>query len=243
MGFDTEQSVVAELKLFTENDADIYRQTTVPILGNLRTKQVRGIYDRELAVQGLMYLAERGARKYAREHGGGEAEWHTMFPANIRRQAAREWRDEFEVEAALGNYDSPAFVPKKYLSGKCIVPECQNYGLKPHGACQRHVNEAKQGGVPTQRSKIYRLGVEAGRTYPDMPGASRRELHKIMISAKKNRPSAGIRRDLGGSLEAVRAHFNMPENVSDQAIQRALDEFDRGFNDGAQAVFDAMEGN
>ena len=56
-----------------------------------------------------MYLAESGAKKYAREFGGV---WHDMFPVPVRREVAKAWRDEFEVEYATGAYDD--LKPKKY---------------------------------------------------------------------------------------------------------------------------------
>lgn len=111
-----DQASTSELKLYTENDVDIYRRTTTPIVRNLRTKQAQGKYDHEMAVQAFMYLAESGARKYAREYGGGEHEWHLIFPIDVRRQAAAEWRDEFETESSLGNYDNATYLPKKYLA-------------------------------------------------------------------------------------------------------------------------------
>lgn len=113
-----DQEAARELKLFTENDADIYRQRTTPIVRNLRTKQAQGRYDHELAVKLFMYLAEAGARKYAREHGSGEQDWSMMFPKDVRLAVSREWRDEFETESALGNYDNETYLPKKYLGKK-----------------------------------------------------------------------------------------------------------------------------
>jgi hypothetical protein len=112
MSFDTPESVVAELVSFTENDGDIYRQTTSPILKNLATKKAQGKYRADLAVQAFMYLAEAGARKYAKEYGGRGAVWHEMFPIDIRRRAATHWRDEFETEFNLGNYNN--LLPLKY---------------------------------------------------------------------------------------------------------------------------------
>ena len=112
MSFENSESVVAELVQFTENDGDIYRQTTQPILKNLATKKAQGKYDHDKAVQAFMYLAEAGARKYAQDFDPHGAAWHEMFPMEIRRAAAARWRDEFEEEFKLGNYDS--LVPKKY---------------------------------------------------------------------------------------------------------------------------------
>ncbi len=112
MGFDSDESVAAELKLYTENDGDIYRRTTTSILRALATRRAAGRYNSEKAIDAFMNLAEVGAKKYAREFGGPGAKWGDMFPKPIRRMAAKEWRDEFEVEYALGNYNH--LVPKKY---------------------------------------------------------------------------------------------------------------------------------
>ncbi len=109
MGFDTDQSVAIELIQFTENDGDIYHQMTQAILKNLATKKAQSKYDSDKAVQAFMYLAEAGAKKYAKEFGGV---WHEHFPIQIRRMAATHWRDEFESEFALGNYNN--LLPLKY---------------------------------------------------------------------------------------------------------------------------------
>lgn len=111
MSFETPEALAAELKLFTENDGDIYRGQTTSILKNLATKKASGKYDRDKAVDLFRYLAESGAKKYAKEFGGGAA-WHDMFPVAVRRIAATEWRDEFETEYGYGNYDN--LLPKKY---------------------------------------------------------------------------------------------------------------------------------
>src|SRR5271157_4154621 len=115
MGFETPQAVAAELKLFTENDGDIYRQQTSMILKNLATKKASGKYDHDKAVDMFMHLAETGAQKYAREFGGPGTSWHEMFPKDIRRIVATEWRNEFEAEHANGAYDN--LLPKKYQPG------------------------------------------------------------------------------------------------------------------------------
>ena len=122
MGFDTPQAVAAELKLFTENDGDIYRQQTTSILKNLAAKKASGRYDHDRAVDLFMHLAETGAQKYLREFGGLDvgshltrlthSTWHELFPKDIRRIVATEWRDEFEAEYANGAYET--LLPKKY---------------------------------------------------------------------------------------------------------------------------------
>ena len=115
MGFNA-AGLANELKMYTENDGDIYRQQTTSILKNLTTKKARGVYDSELAVQAFMHLAETGAKKYAHEFGGPGASWHEMFPMSVRREVAMGWRHEFETEYDLGNYDH--LLPVKYQGTK-----------------------------------------------------------------------------------------------------------------------------
>lgn len=112
MSFETDESLAIELCTFTENDGQIYRSQTQSILKNLATKKARGTYDRDKAVELFMYLAETGARAYAKDSGEPESRWHEMFPVGVRKIAATRWRDEFEGEYALGNYDN--MLPKKY---------------------------------------------------------------------------------------------------------------------------------
>ena len=116
MSFETPESLARELVLYVDSDADLYRQQVQPIFKNLVTKMARGLYDGEKAVKLFMYLAESGAKKYAKQFGGDESQWHTMFPVPVRRMAAVAWRYSFENEARLGNYDN--FLPKKYQKSK-----------------------------------------------------------------------------------------------------------------------------
>lgn len=112
MSFETPEAVAEELILFVDNDGDINRSQTQSILKNLMTKIGQGKYDHDRAVDLFMYLAESGAKKYAKEFGGPGDAWHAMFPIEVRRMAATHWRDEFEAAAKSGEYDS--LLPKKY---------------------------------------------------------------------------------------------------------------------------------
>lgn len=40
-----DEHAATELKLFVDNDADLYRQRTTPIYRNLVTKMRKGVYD------------------------------------------------------------------------------------------------------------------------------------------------------------------------------------------------------
>ena len=112
MSFETPEALASELKLTTENDGSLYRAQILPMIKSLVAKKASGKYDREKAITLFMHLAEAGARTYAKTFGTGESEWHTIFPIEVRRIAATEWRDEFEMNFKDGEYDE--YIPKKY---------------------------------------------------------------------------------------------------------------------------------
>lgn len=109
MAAQADQNAAEELKLFIDNDGDLYRQQTTSIFKNLITKVGRGTYDSQKAVTLFMYLVEAGAKKYAKEFGGT---WNLMFSVPTRKLAAAAMRDDFEFAAKNGEYDH--YLPKKY---------------------------------------------------------------------------------------------------------------------------------
>jgi hypothetical protein len=229
MGFETDQSVVAELKLYTENDGDIYRQTTQPLLKALMAHWGRGTYDSEQAVRAFMNLAEVGARKYAREIAGQPAGWSEMFDTKIRRAAAIAWRDEFEAEAKLGNYDD--LLPAKYK--------------KQAGG--QHVRTGKSG-----RSLAYEHGRKDAIKFAD--GLSERSIAGFLSNIRTNPARSfsvylpGTRAgESGEKIQRKRAkHLGIPVSAITQrtsAYDAAVQAYDDGFERGLRSVLDAMQGN
>jgi hypothetical protein len=101
-----------ELVLYADNDGDLYRGPYTSILKQLVRRKVKGEYDSTLAAKAFKGFADIAAQKYAKEHGDKASDWFRIFPPRDREEAAREWRDEFEVEYKLGNYSHHA--PAKY---------------------------------------------------------------------------------------------------------------------------------
>jgi len=92
-----------ELVLFGENDADLYRQRTVPIMKNLTKKWDKGVYDHELAVKLWTYWAADAAQRYSAEHGSPDVKWSNMFPTSVRNEVAEYMADYWEEELEAGN--------------------------------------------------------------------------------------------------------------------------------------------
>lgn len=97
---DIDHHAATELKLYIENDAQLYRQRKQPIELNLSKKWKKGTYDEALAAKVYMYLVDDGAKKYAKEFGGT---WNKTFTPATRREVARQFAEEFTIEARLGN--------------------------------------------------------------------------------------------------------------------------------------------
>lgn len=84
-----------ELSLFIQNDGELYRRQTLPIIENLAKKIKKGVFKHTLAVKLFRYLADNGAKKYTFEFDDkrGASSWPRVkgfgaFSVKDRTQAA-----------------------------------------------------------------------------------------------------------------------------------------------------------
>lgn len=89
-----DEHAVRELVLWIENDQQLYRMQE-QIHRNMTRKMAQDRYDHDLAAKAFGWLAEAGAKSYAREFGGV---WHKDFPQDVRRAVAEYFRDGFEQD-------------------------------------------------------------------------------------------------------------------------------------------------
>ncbi len=82
-----------ELKLYIDNDSQLYNSRFMPIMKNLTKKMKKGNFDKKLAIKGFMYLVDDGAKKYVKDFGGNAKE---MFSKKDRIAVASDLADEFE---------------------------------------------------------------------------------------------------------------------------------------------------
>jgi hypothetical protein len=107
-----DKEAVKELKLFLDNDAQLYKRSTLPFIKNYITKVAQGKFDKKMAVKGIANnLMKFAAQKYAKDYSTGD-DWHSMFSTATRQAAAEEWVEDWFDEAEIGNYDN--LLPKKY---------------------------------------------------------------------------------------------------------------------------------
>jgi len=82
-----------ELKLYIDNDQDMYRQRYIPLLKNLSHKKKQGKYRKGLASKAFMYMIDDGAKRYVKSYGGDARD---MFPKRQRQMLSKDYVDEFE---------------------------------------------------------------------------------------------------------------------------------------------------
>lgn len=86
----TESPASSGLRLFGDNDSNLYRQSFTPVVNNLSKKMDKGIYDPAKAAKLWGHHADSAAQSYAKQAGDGRA-WHQQFPTSVRREAAQHW--------------------------------------------------------------------------------------------------------------------------------------------------------
>ena len=88
---------VDELVLYITNDGRLYTQMITPTINNMKRKNKRGQYDRDLAVKAWQYVADEGVRRYDKEFGSGRGSL-TMLSKPTRQAIAEQLRDYYEDE-------------------------------------------------------------------------------------------------------------------------------------------------
>ena len=93
-----DKDMVIELKLFIDNDAQLYKQRLIPIVKNIQKKMKSGKYDHKKAPKLWKYLVDDGAKKYQKEFPG------VKFSRQEKDAVAQEFADEYkdEIEAQDG---------------------------------------------------------------------------------------------------------------------------------------------
>ena len=89
-----------ELKLYIDNDGQLYNSRYMPIIKNLSKKMKKGKVDKRLAVKGFMYLVDDGVKKYIKDYGGSG-----VFTKRDKIEVAKEFADEFEEIYKNKEYD------------------------------------------------------------------------------------------------------------------------------------------
>jgi len=103
-----DEHAATELVMYIENTSELSPDGPSgqgrSVLLNALRKWKKGTYDPERAVKLFEYLAEAGAKQYAKEFGEAK-EWSTMFTSATRHEAAKQLEESFRNSAKHGEYD------------------------------------------------------------------------------------------------------------------------------------------
>ena len=93
---EADSTAAREFALYIQNDGDLYRQRTTPIINNLAKKIKKGIYKKERALDLWDYLSTAGVKKYFQVFGGkGDIE---RVSTATRRLVSKELADYYQEE-------------------------------------------------------------------------------------------------------------------------------------------------
>ena len=140
-----------ELKMFIDNDSQLYNQRYMPIIKNLSKKMKKGKFDKKLAIKGFMYLVNDGAKKYIRDYGGSG-----VFTKRDKLRVAAEFADEFEEIYKNKEYD--------FMEAYDIWAEDGSFGYTMTG-----IVEAEYGGRKVKLGKPMQGDVKKFKVYVKNP--------------------------------------------------------------------------
>ena len=84
-----------ELRMYIDNDRQLYRQQTTSIIKNVQRKLKSGKYDHTKAPKLWSYLVDNGVKKYIKEFGGNAKD---LFPKDVRQSVAIELANYYKAE-------------------------------------------------------------------------------------------------------------------------------------------------
>ena len=91
-----DERMVDELKLFIDNDGQLYKQRLIPIVKNIQKKMKSGKYDHKKAPKLWMYLEDDGAKKYQKEFP--DVKFSKQEKEAVAQEFADEYKDEIEAQ-------------------------------------------------------------------------------------------------------------------------------------------------
>jgi hypothetical protein len=95
---------VNEIKIYIENDGNLYRQQTLPILKNLTKKYKKGTFDVVKAAKLFRYLIDNGLQKYNKEFGSKSDKWYDLLNTTDRQYLAEWFAEDTLIELQAGNF-------------------------------------------------------------------------------------------------------------------------------------------
>ena len=160
-GFD--EHAADELRLYLDNEADLYRRKMSSFIPNVRRKIEQGKYDPALAPKLWIYLVDDAAKKYVKEIG------RQLRLATRRAVAAQLAKDELQM-LMNGEYGPPPALKQK--KGRLAHSPYRTVGPPPSAlgwAISRGNKSTPRRLPPTEEGERARMRGEAPRVSRSSP--------------------------------------------------------------------------
>jgi hypothetical protein len=183
-----------ELTIWIENDGNLYRRQTLPIIKNLQKKIAKGTYDPKKALILWKHLADSGAISYAKEFGGV---YHEMFSVADRKAAAIELAASYDEHLK----EKPVTPSRKKSQAKRVTeyfgnPKKRRKRAKhltrlEKNAAMRVANKKKLAGFAKRKRNFFTTQVMSPRKVTPIernPAFGKRKSQKHIIEAVHLKP-------------------------------------------------------
>ena len=80
-----------EIRLYADNNSQLYYSRRLPILKNLYKKWKKGTFKIELAAKLWKYYIEDAMQRYTKEHGSRGEKWHKLLSVSDRKLLATDY--------------------------------------------------------------------------------------------------------------------------------------------------------
>jgi len=95
-----------ELRLYIDNNSNLYKQQYIPIVKNYKKKIENGSFDKQAAIKGMRNLVDNGAKEYAKEMYKNVEYAKELFPGKVRDAVSKELAVDVEERIKNGEYDN-----------------------------------------------------------------------------------------------------------------------------------------
>lgn len=95
---------VSELRIFTDNEADLYSRMVMPIVKTMKKRLDAKTYDANLGIRPFLKVVDEAAKRYVAAHCSKGDKYHEVFSLAVRTEVANQMQTYFLDEIKEGNY-------------------------------------------------------------------------------------------------------------------------------------------
>jgi len=99
-----DRTEVSELRIYTDNDSDLYNRLVLPIVKAMKERLDAHTYDANLGIRPFLKVVEESAKRYTAQYCSKGDKWYEIFSLPVRTEVANQMQTYFLDEIQEGNY-------------------------------------------------------------------------------------------------------------------------------------------